>query len=943
MPFAVAYHRHFFCACLFSIAILPLWAQGSLALQSQLPYTHTANEEMSSLWGYSVAGHEYVIAGTTAGTSIVDVTNPSNPDEILWVSGPTTYWREAKVWGNRAYIVNEESGGLQIIDLSALPIGALSASNVSYWTGGIYQGNTISLSTAHTIYIDENGIAYLFGYNGNGGALMLDLAANPSNPPIVGRYTQYYIHDGFVRGDTLWAAHINNGFFSVIDVSNKSNPTVLAQQNTSNNFSHNIWVTSNGQYAFTTDEVSGSYIDAYDVSDLSDIRRVGQFRRTTIGIQHNVHLVQDRFAVIAAYRDGVTIIDVSKPQRMIEIANYDTSPTFSGNGFNGCWGVYPYFPSGSIAATDIEEGLYMLNPNYVGACFLEGIITDAATGALIQGASIQVAGNNAMNTNSDFSGYYLTGRATAGTISVTVSKTGYVSQTFEATLTNNNTITFNVALTSGTTPPFLVSGQVSHAATSNGIATANVLITDNEGNNYTATTNAAGTYSISLPAVGIYSIYAGKWGFVTQAALNQNLSASNNTVNLSLPSGYYDDFLFNFGWTVSTTATTGGWVRGEPYGTSSSGAWANPEEDISTDLGALCYVTGNPADSNPSNSDIDNGSTVLTSPVFDLSAYDDPHVKYSRWFRNSGGNTTGNDQMFIKLTNGSQTVIIETISNNDPYESEWRDLDLRISDYLTPTATMQLIADIGDLGDQHLVEGGLDGFSIEDHPAPTVRVQAKVWLTGCYDISTGTMRNTLRAANLLPLAQPYNTAPFNYMGTETISSNAQIPATAVDWILLEVRDAITSNIVERRAAWLLQNGNLADLDGNVGIAFSNLTAGNNYRLVIRHRNHLAVAAAANIVLPNATPYDFTQSTNVQGGATQLYTLLTTPPTNALYPADANANGIVQYADYNLFAAQNGATNTYNPADFNLDGVVNTADFLHYRFAASRLGVALIRY
>lgn len=299
--------------------------------------------------------------------------------------------------------------------------------------------------------------------------------------------------------------------------------------------------------------------------------------------------------------------------------------------------------------------------------------------------------------------------------------------------------------------------------------------------------------------------------------------------------------------------------------------------------------------------------------------------------------------MLIKLTNGIQTVTIETISNNDPYESAWHDIDLRISDYLTPSATMRLIADIGDLGDQHLVEGGLDGFSIEDHPAPTVRVQAKVWLTGCYDISTSTMRNTLRAANLLPLVQPYHTAPFNYMGTETVSSNAQIPATAVDWILLEVRDAITDNIVERRAAWLLQNGNLADLDGNVGVAFSSLTVGNSYRLVIRHRNHLAVAASANISLPNTTPYDFTQITNVQNGATQLYALLTTPPTNALYPADANADGIVQYADYNLFAAQNGAINTYNPTDFNMDGTVNTADFLHYRFASSRLGITSIRY
>lgn len=926
--------------CVLSTTVVT--AQTNLNYRALLPYTHAGNEEMSSLWGYSVSGHDYVIAGTSAGTSVVDITDPNNPNEILWVPGPFTYWREVKVWGTRAYIVNEESGGLQIINLTALPAGTLSAANVSYWTGGLYQGNTINLSTAHTISVDENGIGYLFGYNGNGGALMLNLTANPTNPPIVGRYTGYYIHDGFVRGDTLWAAHINNGFFSVINVANKTNPVVLAQQNTSSNFSHNIWVTANGHYAFTTDEVSGSYIDAYDVSDLTDIKRVGQFRRTATGIQHNVHLVQEQFAVIAAYRDGVTVLDISHPERMIEVGNYDTAPTLSGNGFNGCWGVYPYFSSGKMAATDIEEGLYVFAPTYVGACFLEGNITNAATGAAIQGATIQVTGNSGMNTSSNFSGHYITGNAIAGNYIVTVSKTGFQPQIFNLSLSNNNTLTLHIALVSGTVTPLVLSGQITNAITNSGIASAAVVVTDANGTTYTATANASGNYSLALPdGNGIYSVYAGKWGFITNAALSQNLSATANTVNLALQSGYYDDFLFDFGWTVSTTATAGAWVRAEPYGTITSNYPANPEEDISTDYGNLCYVTGNPADNNAGNGDIDNGSTVLTSPLFDLSTYNDPHVKYSRWFRNAGGSTTGNDQLLIKLSNGTQTVTIETIPNGDPYEAQWHDIDLRIADYLTPTATMRLIADIGDTGDPHIVEGGLDGFSIEDHAPPTVRVQAKAWLSACYDPSISLMRNTLRTANLLPLAQPYQIAPFNYNGTEQVASNAQIPTNAVDWILLEVRDITGTTIVARRAAWLLQDGTLADLDGSTGVAFTNLVNGTNYRLLLRHRNHLAVWAANTVLLPNATPYNFNLSNNVQGGTLQLLSLDATQ--YGLCPADANANGIINYADYNRYATQTGATNVYSPADLNLDGNVNTTDFLFYRAMAGRIGETIVRY
>jgi choice-of-anchor B domain-containing protein len=932
--------------CLFLLCLCGmanrLHAQANLNFRALLPYNHATNEEMSSLWGYSVAGHDYVIAGTTAGTSLVEITDPYNPVEILWVPGPYTYWREVKVWGTRAYIVNEESGGLQIINLASLPATAPTTANVSYWTGGTYQGNTITLSTAHTIWIDENGIGYLFGYNSNGGALMVNLAANPSNPPIVGRYVNYYIHDGFVRGDTLWAAHINDGFVSVVNVANKTAPITLATQTTSSNFSHNIWPTNNAQYAFTTDETSGSYIDAYDMSDLSNIQLVGQFRRTATGIQHNVHLVQDQFAVIAAYRDGVTVLDVSHPKRMIEVANYDTAPTLSGNGFNGCWGVYPYYASGKLVATDIEEGLYVFEPNYVGACFLEGIVTDATTGNLLQGASIQVSGNTAMSATSDFSGYYVTGNKTAGSYTITISKTGYITQTTTVSLTNNNTLTLNVALVSNVAAALTLSGQVADAATNSGIASASVLVVDANGNNYTATTNATGNYSLNLPdGSGTYSIYAGKWAYITQTLPNQSITATNNTANIALQQGYYDDFLFNFGWTVSTTASVGAWVRGEPYGTSSSGTAVNPEDDMSNDYGNQCYVTANPSDNSAGNGDVDNGSTVLTSPVFDLANYNDPHIKYSRWFMNGGGSTTADDQMLLKISNGTQTVTIETVSNGDPYESQWHDMDLRIADYITPTANMRFIADIGDLNNPHLVEGGIDGFSIEDHAPPSLRVQAKAWLMACYDISTSQMRNNLRSANLLPLTQPYNIAPFNYAGTEQVATAAQIPTNAIDWILLEVRNSAGNTLIESRAAWLLQDGTIADLDGTAGVAFSNLTAGNSYRLLLRHRNHLAVWAANSVVLPNTTPYDFRLATNIQGGTDQSFAVAVGQV--GLIPADCNANGIISQADYNKMIQQNNSTNIYSVSDIDLDGNVNQNDFTYYRLMAKRIGEIIVRY
>ena len=89
------------------------------------------------------------------------------------------------------------------------------------------------------------------------------------NPIFKGSIDEFYIHDGMVRGDTLWAAGIYAGFFAVIDVSDKTNPNILATQSTPSNKAHNCWLSDDGNYLFTTDEVDGGYIASFDVSDLS--------------------------------------------------------------------------------------------------------------------------------------------------------------------------------------------------------------------------------------------------------------------------------------------------------------------------------------------------------------------------------------------------------------------------------------------------------------------------------------------------------------------------------------------------------------------------------------------------------------------------------------------------------------------------------------------------
>ncbi|GAB5415932.1 MAG: hypothetical protein Crog4KO_07130 [Crocinitomicaceae bacterium] len=683
-------------------------AQLNLSLVGQLDYAANRGD-CSDIWGYvSPSGHEYAIVGNQNGTSIVDITtDPTNPTEIFFSPGATTIWRDMKVYGTTAYITNEGDDGLKIIDLSPLP-GPLSAANVTQYTGSTYP-----FTTAHNIFIDvPAGRAYITGANnGEGGAIILDLTQDQLNPTELGRYNDYYMHDIFVRNDTLWGGAINDGFFTVVDVSDPTNCTTLQTQVTPSTFSHNVWLSDNGETLYTTDEVADAYIAAYDVSDLNNIVETDRIQSSPGEdvIPHNVFVTNTNFLVTSYYRDGVTIHDCTDPNNLIEVGFYDTSPGFTGDGFNGCWGVYPYLPSGLIIASDIENGCFVLDPTYTQASFLEGNVTDASNSSPINNASIDITAASVVD-NSDLSGDYLTGVATAGTYDVTYSKLGYISQTINGvTLTSGQTTIQDVALVPQVT--FTLEGTVVDP-NNNGIPNAQVVISNSQ-QTLTTTTNGLGEFEFQGFLTDTYDVTIGVWGYHTICLTGQFLDG-NGTYTYTLEEGYSDYFDLDLGWTVSGNASTGDWERGEPNGTTYQGEDANPGVD-SDDCGNQAYVTGN-GGGQAGSDDIDDGETVLSSPMMDLSTYQDPYMSFERWFFNGGGGGGGapNDSIVIELSNGTQSEVIDFAIFNDPDLSDWADKEIRVLDYLTLSATMQVKVRAMDQGQGHLAEGGFDNFFVRD-------------------------------------------------------------------------------------------------------------------------------------------------------------------------------------------------------------------------------------
>ena len=683
-------------------------AQLNLTEQDNLTYS----DRLSDIWGYvDSLGNEWAIVGVYNGVSIVDVTDPTDIKERHWISGPNSIWRDIKVWGHYAYVTNETSGGLLVIDLSNVMDTTATLTTYNRSIGG-------KMTSAHNIFIDENGIGYICGADYlKGGAIIVDCDSTPTDPTYLGVYNAEYCHDIFVRGDTLWTAEIYKGQFGVVDVSDKSAPSVMATQSTSLNFTHNIWLSDDGKYLFTTDEKSDAFIDAYDVSDLTDIKRIDMIQSSPGDnvIVHNTFYI-DGWLVTSYYRDGVTVHDVHRPDIMVQTGFFDSSP-FSGDGFNGCWGVYPYLPSGNILATDIEEGLFVLAPNYVRACYLQGTVTDTLTSLPIDGAKVKIVSPD--STDTDVFGEYAMGILDSGSYTVIVSRTGYVTKTITGVLLDNGvTTTLDVELVP--LIPFTARGHVRDCVTGMPIAGAQVLLKTASDEYYT-TTDASGNYFKDSLYVNTYDLYVAKWGYETKRSSSIYLTPADTLVDtICINEQYYDDFIFDLGWTETSTASSGDWVRDEPIGTTSGGGiYANPEDDVLSDNLDKCYMTGNGGGS-VGTDDVDNGVVTLTTPSMDLTDYDEAVIEFYRWFDNSGGGTAEDDTFKIFITDGSTTVLMETIAEGDT-ENEWVFVQKRVKDYLPLSSNMKVIFQTSDLTDGHVVEAAIDRFLVWDSIVPLPR------------------------------------------------------------------------------------------------------------------------------------------------------------------------------------------------------------------------------
>lgn len=228
--------------------------------------------------------------------------------------------------------------------------------------------------------------------------------------------------------------------------------------------------------------------------------------------------------------------------------------------------------------------------------------------------------------------------------------------------------------------------------------------------------------------------------------------------------------------------------------------------------------------------------------------------------------------------------------------------------------------------------------SDEAKPAGLKVFKAKLWLEGFYDTTIQAMSRELNSQSLLPLAQPYVIAPYEYFGSETVGT---MPAEAVDWLLIELRDGQNpTSVVARKAVLVYENGNIYDVDGTEGAVFSDLQE-EPYFVVIYHKSHLAVMTAQSVILDLDPPvYDFTTGANQVMGVEQVKDL---SGAFGLYAGDYDGNGIINNVDFNAWKQDGATIGAYLRVDGDGNGIVNNLDYNLWTGNKSKIGDTNIQF
>ena len=606
-------------------------------------------------WGYvSPSGREYALMGLHTAMVVVEITDPANPVIVETIPHTESSWGDMKTYQTYAYVVNETGGGIDVVDLSDVDNG-----NVTLVT----RVTTGGFTDSHNVAIDEiSGYLYLCGGNLSGGRLQAWDLSNPVAPVIAGSVSSgdgAYVHDAQI-------------------VTFTSGPNAGRQ----------IAFAANG----------GTGLDIYDVTNKNNMFRLSRTQYSGLSYAHQVWLSDDgQYLYLNDETDGVNetvIFDVSDLSAPFVANTYDSGVPAADHNI--------YIQNGFMFEAEYRAGLRIfcledpVNPIQVG--WYDTYPEDDANGY-----------DGAWSCYPFFP---------SGTVIVSDRNRGLFVLDPSAALTAG---AISMSYPSGRPDVIDPAGgttlQVSIEASCNAVTDpATAMLHYDDGTGFTAIpmTEQGGTFTATFPAttcatavqyyVSVQSTSGGT--FIDPAGAPAStysaLSATGLTEILA------DDFENDLGWTATNNgATSGDWERGTPV---DDPDWAyDPSSDA--DGSGQCYLTQN----NFGNTDVDDGSVTLTSPLLDLSG-ENASISYDYYLRLTDENG-GVDALVVEASENSDAgPWIEVTRHDTSGGPNWRHNEVTPADFqiagVTPTATTKVRFTANDADEQSIVEAGLDAFKV---------------------------------------------------------------------------------------------------------------------------------------------------------------------------------------------------------------------------------------
>lgn len=385
------------------------------------------NVRLNDIWGWTdpETGKEYALVGLNNAVSFVDVSDPMEPVVIgkldesnisakyRTLSDPNyeackvgigeteasknlsegSTWRDHKVFDDHLFIGSDaQPHGIQVFDLTKLR--SFDGTFLEFNQDALYS----ELANSHNVVInEETGFAYAVGASNadtcnTAGLHIIDIN-DPKNPVFAGCYedttpprrrsNSAYIHDAqCVNYDGPDTDHAGKEVcFSsaerslvIADVSDKSAPSTIGfATDPSMSYAHQGWLTEDHSFFLMNDELdefnlgrtTKTYV--FDVRDLDNPTFINFFEHNTESIDHNLY-VKDQLVYASNYVSGLRVLEMTdiSSASLTQVGFFDSEPqTFANPNqeFNGTWSNYPYFESGIIIMSDINRGLFILQPN----------------------------------------------------------------------------------------------------------------------------------------------------------------------------------------------------------------------------------------------------------------------------------------------------------------------------------------------------------------------------------------------------------------------------------------------------------------------------------------------------------------------------------------------------------------------------------------------------